>query len=82
MATALGAVGVIAANQDSDTLTLIVAGAWWVIAAAVGLYLGTPERAGDGVSRALAGARVQTTLPAESPAGSRSRGCGRSGCSR
>ena len=66
MATALGAVGVIAANQDSDTLTLIVAGAWWVIAAAVGLYLGTPERVGAGVSRALAGARVQTTLPPES----------------
>jgi hypothetical protein len=67
MATALGAVGVIAANQDGDTTTLIVAGAWWVIAAAVGLWTGTPDRAADGVRRALAGARVQTSLPVESP---------------
>ena len=67
MATALGAVGVIAANQDSDTMTLIVAGGWWVVAAAVGLYLGRPERAAEGVSRALAGARVSTSLPQDSP---------------
>jgi hypothetical protein len=67
MATALGAVGVIAANQDGDTTTLIVAGGWWSAAAALGLYLGTPDRAADGVRRALAGARVQTTLPVESP---------------
>jgi hypothetical protein len=68
MGTALGAVGVIAGNQDGDTTTLIVAGAWWVIAAAIGLYLGAPERAADGVRRALAGARVSTTLPVASPA--------------
>lgn len=67
MATALAAVGVLAANQDSDTTTLIVAAAWWVIAAGVGLYLGSPERAADGVSRALAGARVAVSLPPESP---------------
>jgi hypothetical protein len=67
MATALGAVGVVAANQDSDTLTLIVAGGWWVIAAGLGLYLGTPRRAGDAMSRVLAGARVSTSLPQESP---------------
>ena len=67
MATALGAVGVVAANEDGDTTTLIVAGAWWIAAAAIGLYLGTPGRAADGVRKALAGARVQTTLPVESP---------------
>jgi hypothetical protein len=67
MATALAAVGVIAANGEGDTTTLIVAGAWWVIAAAVGLYMGSPDRAAEGVRRALAGARVQTTLPVESP---------------
>ncbi|HYU61343.1 MAG TPA: hypothetical protein VEK39_11330 [Solirubrobacterales bacterium] len=67
MATALGAVGVVAANQDGDTLTLIVAGGWWTIAAAAGLYLGTPQRAAEGISRALAGARVATTLPPQSP---------------
>jgi hypothetical protein len=68
MATALAAVGVIAANADGDTTTLIVAGVWWVAAAAIGLWLGTPERAADAMRRTLAGARVQTTLPVESPA--------------
>jgi hypothetical protein len=65
MATALGAVGVIAANQDGDTLTLIVGGGWWVAAVAIGLYLGRPERAADGVAKVLAGARVSTSLPPE-----------------
>jgi hypothetical protein len=65
-ATALAAVGVIAANQDGDTATLIVAGAWWVAAAVIGLYLGRPERAADGVSKVLAGARVSTSLPPQS----------------
>ena len=46
MATALAAVGVIAANQDSDTTTLIVAGGWWVLAAELGLYLGTRKSVG------------------------------------
>jgi len=67
MATALAAVGVIAANQDNDTTTLIVAGGWWLIAAAVGLYLGSPQRAADGVSRALSSARVAVSLPPDSP---------------
>jgi hypothetical protein len=66
-ATALGAVGVVSANQDGDTVTLIVAGGWWVLAAAAGLYLGRPERAAEGIARALAGARVSTSLPQESP---------------
>src|SRR5919108_3777156 len=66
-ATALGAVGVVSANQDGDTVSLIVAGGWWVLAAAVGLYLGRPERAAEGIARALAGARVSTSLPQQSP---------------
>lgn len=66
MATVLGAVSVLAANADGDTVTLIFAAGWWVVAAIVGLILGRPERAGDGVSRALAGARVSPSLPPES----------------
>ncbi|HSJ18667.1 MAG TPA: hypothetical protein VK920_11285 [Solirubrobacterales bacterium] len=65
-ATALGAVSVVIANRDGDTVTLLVAAAWWVVAAAVGLFLGRAERASEGMSRALAGARVSTTLPPES----------------
>ena len=65
-ATALAAVGVIAANQEGDTVILIVAGGWWVAAAAIGLYLGRPERAAQGVSKVLAGARASTSLPPQS----------------
>jgi hypothetical protein len=66
-ATALGAVTVLAAKQDADDTTLIVAGAWWVVAAALGVYLGGAPRAGQAMSRVLAGARTATSLPTESP---------------
>lgn len=65
-ATALGAVAVLSANRDGDTVTLIVAGGWWVAAAVTGLVLGRAERAAAGMSRALAGARVSPSLPPES----------------
>jgi hypothetical protein len=65
-ATVLGAVSVVAANQGGDTLTLIVAGGWWIVAAVVGLILGRPERASDGMARVLSGARVSPSLPPES----------------
>jgi hypothetical protein len=65
-ATALGAVAVLVANRDDDTVALIVAAGWWVGAAVAGLILGRAERAADGMSRTLAGARVSTTLPPES----------------
>ena len=78
MATALGAVGVIAANQDGDTTTLIVAGAWWIIAAAIGLYLGTPGRAADGVRRRSPAPASRRPCPSRAREGSRSAACGRS----
>ena len=65
-ATALGAVAVVIANRDSDTLALIVAAGWWVVAGILGLVLGRAERAAEGMSRTLAGARVSTTLPPQS----------------
>ena len=68
VATALGAVAAISAGrEDSPTLTLVVAAGWWLVALAVGLYLGRPERAADGVRDALARARTATSLPAENP---------------
>jgi hypothetical protein len=42
-----------------------VAGAWWPAAAVIGLYLGRPDRAADGVAKVLAGARVSPSLPPE-----------------
>jgi hypothetical protein len=66
-ATALAAITAVAANRDSDTRTLIVAATWWLIALIVGFYLGRPSRARDGVRDALAGARMATSLPSETP---------------
>jgi hypothetical protein len=67
-ATALGAITALAAGRDSDTRTVLVAAAWWLISLAVGLYLGRPSRAADGVRDALARARTATSLPDTSPA--------------
>ena len=62
-ATALGAVTVVAAKQDGDYTTLIVAGGWWTVAAGLGLYLGSSPRAGEAMARALASARTASLLP-------------------
>jgi hypothetical protein len=67
-ATALGAITAIAANRGDDTLVPVVAATWWLIALAIGVYLGRPHRAADDVRDALARARTATSLPDQSPA--------------
>ncbi|HET9163202.1 MAG TPA: hypothetical protein VFN89_07155 [Solirubrobacterales bacterium] len=67
-ATALGAITAIAAGRDGDATTAFVAAAWWLIALVLGMYLGRPARAADGVHDALARARTATSLPQESSA--------------
>ena len=67
VATALGAVTVLVANENADEFALAVAGAWWLIGAAAGIWLGRPVRAAESVARLLAGARTATHLPGESP---------------
>ncbi len=67
-ATALGALSAIVAGRENDTTTALVAAVWWLIALAVGLYLGRPARAADGVRDALTQARTATSLPDETPA--------------
>ena len=42
--TALAAITVITANEQSDTRTLVVAAGWWTIALVAGLVLGRPGR--------------------------------------
>jgi len=67
-ATVLGSIAAIATGrEDGRTATLAVAAAWWLLALAIGLYLGRPERAADGVRDALARARTATSLPHETP---------------
>lgn len=67
-ATALAAVTAVATNHNSDTRTLAVAAAWWLISLLIGFYLGRPSRAAEALRDALARARTATSLPAESPA--------------
>lgn len=67
-ATALAAIAAIAANREADTTTLVVAAAWWLLALAIGLYLGRPARAADALRNTLASARTATSLPPETPA--------------
>jgi hypothetical protein len=67
-ASALGAIAVVAADRHGDTTTVLVAAVWWAIAVAVGLHLGRPARAADGVRDALARAGTATSLPPETPA--------------
>lgn len=66
-ATALGAITALAAGRDGDATAAIVAAAWWLVALALGVFLGRPSRAADGVRDALARAHTATSLPPESP---------------
>lgn len=66
-ATALGAITAIAAGRSEDGTAVIVAAAWWLIALVLGIYLGRPSGAADGVRDALARARTATSLPEHSP---------------
>jgi hypothetical protein len=67
VATALAAIGVIVANRDVDELALEVAGVWWVLAAIAGTWFGRPSQTAGAMSRVLAGARMATSLPSETP---------------
>lgn len=62
-ATALAAITVISTDASQDTLTLYVAGAWWIAALAGGIILGSPSRAADAMRPVLTEARMATALP-------------------
>ncbi len=65
VATALGIVSLIAVQQDAATFALIVAGAWWLIAAALGFWAGRGSRPADAISQPLSAARTANSLPVE-----------------
>jgi hypothetical protein len=67
-ATALGAISGIAINDAGDDLLAGLTLGWWLVACAIGLYLGRAERAAAALRAPLAAAKTSTTLPAESPA--------------
>jgi hypothetical protein len=62
-ATVLAAVTVLAVSDGDDTLTIVVAAGWWIVALIAGLVLGRPERAAEAMTPVLAEARMATALP-------------------
>jgi hypothetical protein len=62
-ASALAAITVVSATSADDTLTLYVAGGWWLVALVGGIILGRPARAAEAMRPALADARTATALP-------------------
>jgi hypothetical protein len=66
-ATALGAITAIAVGRDGDSTTLLVAIAWWLVAVAIGFWLGRPARAAEDMRDLLASAKTATSLPSQSP---------------
>ncbi len=66
-ATALGAITIVgAAHEGESVLALAVAG-WWLAATVIGLWLGRRDAPTPGMTRVLASARTTTTLPELEP---------------
>jgi hypothetical protein len=66
-ATALAAVTVAAAANNGDDAVVGVGGVWWMIATAIGVWLGRGPQATRPIASLLAGARTQTSLPDVQP---------------
>jgi hypothetical protein len=66
-ATALGAVTVAGASGDHDALLVPVLAIWWLLAAALGMWLGRGSRANRDIARLLTQARAASSLPEQRP---------------
>ncbi|HLH65050.1 MAG TPA: hypothetical protein VKV27_05065 [Solirubrobacteraceae bacterium] len=67
-ASALAAVTLASTAAGASIAVLEVSGAWWVLAALAGLWIGRRGQASAQIASLLARARSQTTLPAVNPA--------------
>jgi hypothetical protein len=65
--TALAIVAIVGATSEDDMRAILVAVAWWVLAAVGGLWLGRRFGPTPGIARLLAGARTTNTLPELEP---------------
>lgn len=66
-ATALAIVTVLAAAPSSDAALVSISAGWWVIAAAIGLWLGRRAEVNPPIARLLGEARASTALPEHRP---------------
>jgi hypothetical protein len=67
-ASVLAAVTVAGGTGGTDTLVVPVAVGWWVIAAAIGVWLGRRADTSGQIATLLASARTQASLPEVNPA--------------
>ena len=66
-ATLLAVITLIALTQDVQPTAVYVSAGWWVSAGLIGIWLGRRADANPPITRLLAGARAQTTLPEQRP---------------
>ncbi len=62
-ATLLAAVTIIGVTRELEPVVVYIAAGWWVLAAAIGVWLGRRPEASAPIARLLASARAQTSLP-------------------
>lgn len=62
-ATLLGVLTLAGANSAGNDLVVPVAAGWWLVAAAIGAWLGRRGVTSPSIGRLLASARMQATLP-------------------
>ena len=66
-ASALAAVTVAGASSDGDSTVVFLAVGWWVVAAALGAWLGRRAQTSPPIARVLAAARTSPALPELQP---------------
>ena len=67
-ASALAAVTVAGAAGAGDDLIVPVAAGWWLVASAIGIFIGRRGETSPPIAAVLASARMQASLPEVSPA--------------
>ena len=66
-ATLLAAITLIALTQDVEPAAVYVSAGWWVAAALIGVWVGRRADANPPITRLLAGARAERSLPEQRP---------------
>jgi hypothetical protein len=66
-ATLLAAITLISLTQDVEPTAVYVSAGWWVTAALIGVWLGRRAEANPPITRLLAGARAERSLPEQRP---------------
>jgi hypothetical protein len=67
-ASALGVLAVLVAARAGEGKLLLATLIWWIVAVAIGLWLGRRQHASPAIARLLSGAKASSALPAAQPA--------------